>query len=98
MRFYYISGSIPYVLLLLGLKKYYTRNVRSRKSQSVLFSQESIRTRGKKITWFPEGPDIRCFVIFLDFHFNILQQQQRNTLKRSESKQTDSVLIRRTQI
>ena len=20
--------------------------------------------------WFPEGPDIKCFVIFLDFHFN----------------------------
>ena len=20
--------------------------------------------------WFPEGPDIYCFVIFLDFHFN----------------------------
>ena len=23
--------------------------------------------------WFPEGPDIKCFVIFLDFHFNVLQ-------------------------
>ena len=20
--------------------------------------------------WFPEGPDIKCFVLFLDFHFN----------------------------
>ena len=20
--------------------------------------------------WFPKGPDIKCFVIFLDFHFN----------------------------
>ena len=26
-------------------------------------------------------------VIFLDFHFNVLQQQQKNTLKWSESKQ-----------
>ena len=23
-----------------------------------------------KTNWFPEGPDIKCFVIFLDFHFN----------------------------
>ena len=22
------------------------------------------------IFWFPKGPDIKCFVIFLDFHFN----------------------------
>ena len=27
-------------------------------------------SREKKINWFPEGPDIKCFVIFLDFHFN----------------------------
>ena len=25
-----------------------------------------------KTNWFPEGPDIKCFVIFLDFHFNVL--------------------------
>ena len=24
--------------------------------------------------WFPEGPDINCFVIFLDFHFNSNQR------------------------
>ena len=23
-----------------------------------------------KTNWFPEGPDVKCFVIFLDFHFN----------------------------
>ena len=23
-----------------------------------------------KTNWFPEEPDIKCFVIFLDFHFN----------------------------
>ena len=85
-----------------------TLNVRSLRKQLVLFSQESWcfprRSRGKhqdsrenKTNWFPEGPDIKCFVIFLDFHFNVLQQQQKNTLKRSESKQYDSVLIR-TQI
>ena len=25
---------------------------------------------GNKTDWFPKGPDIKCFVIFLDFHFN----------------------------
>ena len=27
-------------------------------------------TRENETNWFPEGPDIKCFVIFLDFHFN----------------------------
>ena len=27
-------------------------------------------SRENKTNWFPEGPDIECFVIFLDFHFN----------------------------
>ena len=26
--------------------------------------------RENKTNWFPEGPDIKCFVIFLAFHFN----------------------------
>ena len=26
-------------------------------------------SRENKTNWFPEGPDIKCFVIFLDFHF-----------------------------
>ena len=55
------------------------------------------KSRENKTNWFPEGPDIKCFVIFPDFHFNVLQQQQKNTLKRGESKQYDSVLMR-TQI
>ena len=29
----------------------------------------NIRTLGKT-NWFPKGPDIKCFDIFLDFHFN----------------------------
>ena len=33
-----------------------------------------------KTNWFPEGPDVKCFVIFLNFQFNVLQQQQKNTL------------------
>ena len=44
------------------------------------------RSRGKhqdsrenKTNWFPEGPGIKCFVIFLDFHFKVLEQQQKNT-------------------
>ena len=77
---------------------YYTLNVRSGGKQLVLFSQEKHQdSRENKTNWFSEGPDIKCFVIFLDFHSNVLQQQQKNTLKRSESKQYDSVLIR-TQI
>ena len=82
-------------LLLSGQQ--YILNVRSRGKQLVLFSQESWDLRENKTNWFPEGTYIKCFVIFLDFHFNVLQQQQKNTLKRSESKQYDSVLIR-TQI
>ena len=50
-------------------------------NQLVLFSRESWcfprRSRGKhqdsrenKTNWFPKGPDIKCFVIFRDFHFN----------------------------
>ena len=82
---------------------YYTLNVRSRRKQLVLFSQESWcfpRGLGKhqdswenKTNWFPEGPDIKYFVIFPDFHFNVLQQQQKNTLNSSESTQYDSVLM-----
>ena len=60
----------------------------------------NIRTRGKtKLTGFLRDVTLRlvfCY-IFLEFHSNVLQQQQKNTLKRSESKQYDSVLIR-TQI
>ena len=79
--------------------------------QLVLFSRKSWcfprRSRGKqqdsrenKTNWLSEGPDIKCFVLFLDFHFNVFQQQQKNTLKRSEykSKQYDSVLIRTTEV
>ena len=33
-------------------------------------SRETSGLEGKQTNWFPEGPDIKCFVIFLDFHFN----------------------------
>ena len=34
-------------------------------------SRETSGLSGKQTNWFPEGPDIgKCFVIFLDFHFN----------------------------
>ena len=33
-------------------------------------SRETSDSRENKTNWFPEGPDIKCFVIFLDFHFN----------------------------
>ena len=62
-------------------EEFYTLNVRSRGKQLVLFSRESWcflrRSQGKhqdsrenKTNWFPEGTDIKCFVIFLAFHFN----------------------------
>ena len=38
-------------------------------------------SRENKTNWFPEGPDIKCFVIFLDFHYNVLHQQQKNTVQ-----------------
>ena len=48
-------------------------SVRSLGKQLVLFSLDfvsgNIRARGKT-KLFPQGPDIYCFVIFLDFHFN----------------------------
>ena len=30
----------------------------------------NVRSRGKQLVLFSEGPDIKCFVTFLDFHFN----------------------------
>ena len=50
-------------------------------NQLVLFSLESCcfprlrlgkhqDSRENKTNWFPEGSDIKCFVTFLDFHFN----------------------------
>ena len=45
--------------------------MRSRGKELVLFSWESwCSSRENKTNWFPEGPDIKLFVIFLDFHFN----------------------------
>ena len=61
-------------LLALAKSIYYILNVRSRGKQLVLFSRESTPglegKQNKLANWFPEGPDIKCFVIFLDFHFN----------------------------
>ena len=69
------------VLLSEYFDTYYTLNVRSRGKQLVLFSWESWcfrrgsqgkhqDSRENKTNWFPEGPDIKCFVIFLDLPFN----------------------------
>ena len=33
-------------------------------------SRETSGLSGNKTNWFPEEPDVKCFVIFLDFHFN----------------------------
>ena len=29
-----------------------------------------MKSRETKTNWFPEGPDIKSFVIFLEVHFN----------------------------
>ena len=31
-------------------------------------SDPKVSSRENKTNWFPEGPNIKCFVIFLDFH------------------------------
>ena len=31
-------------------------------------------SRENKTNWFPEGPDIKCFVIYLAFHFNSIKR------------------------
>ena len=58
-----------------------------------LFSRESCclsqESRENKTNWFPEGPDIKCFVILLDFHFN---SDKSITDNRSESKQSTRFL------
>ena len=68
-------------ILMASWQKQCTLNVRSQGKQLVLFSLKSwcfpqLRlgkhqdSRENKTNWFPERPDIKCFVIFLDFHFN----------------------------
>ena len=54
----------------------YTLNVRSRAKQVVLFSQDS---RENKTNWFPEGRDIKSFVLFLDLYFNSNKRISRIT-------------------
>ena len=44
----------------------------------LMFSE--MKSRENETNWFPKGPDIKSFVIFLYFQFNIFQQQQKNTL------------------
>ena len=45
-------------------------------------------SRENKTNWFPEGSDIKCFVIFLDFHFN-----SNKRITGLQTKIVDSVLI-----
>ena len=61
---------------------YYTLNVRSQGKQLVLFfreawcsSRETSGPEGKQNQLVPEGPDVKCFVIFLDFHFNSINKR-----------------------
>ena len=45
-------------------------NVRSRGKQFCFPENQTSGLEENKINWFPKGPDIKCFVIFLDFHFS----------------------------
>ena len=52
------------------------------RKQLVLFSRESCRgkhqdSRENKTNKFPEGPCIKCFVIYLDFHITKTNKQRR---------------------
>ena len=47
-------------------------------------------SRESKTNWFPEGPDIKYYISRLSLQRT--QQQQKNTLKRSESKQSTRFL------
>ena len=47
-------------------------------------------SRESKTNWFPEGPDIKYYISELSLQRT--QQQQKNTLKRSESKQSTRYL------
>ena len=79
--------------MFCGLLKQYSFNVRSRGKQFFFPESPFVRqgkhqdSRENKTNWFPEGPHIKCFVIFLCFHFNILQLQQKNMLKWSQTRQ-----------
>ena len=44
----------------------------------LMFSE--MKSRENETNWFPKGPDIKSFVIFLYFQFNVFQQLQKNTL------------------
>ena len=43
---------------------------------SEMKSRELQDSRENRTNWFPKGHDIECFVIFLDFYFSVLQEQQ----------------------
>ena len=45
-------------------------NVRSRGKQFCFPENQTSGLEENKINWFPKGLDIKCFVIFLDFHFS----------------------------
>ena len=68
----------------------YTLNVRSQGKQLVLFSRHQ-DSRENKTDWFPEGSDIKSFVIFLEL--SLQRQQKNNRSERKRTKTVDSVLI-----
>ena len=79
-----------------GLLKQYSFNVRSRRKQFFFPESPFVRqgkcqdSRENKTNWFPEGSEIKCFVIFLEL--SLQQQQKNNRSERKRTKTGDSVL------
>ena len=84
--------SLSFYFILCKKRRYmvqqYTLNVWSHGKQLLLFFRESWcfprRSRGKhqnsrenKTNQFPEGPCIKCFVIYLDFHMAKTNKQRQ---------------------
>ena len=61
-------------------------------------SQETSGLSGNKTNWFSEEPDIKCFVIFLDFHFSNSKKITRgNQNSRLHSDKSTNLILRITE-
>ena len=61
-------------------------------------SRETSGLSGNKTNWFSEEPDIKCFVIFLDFHFNNDKKITRaNQKSRLHSDKSTNLILRITE-
>ena len=55
-------------------------------------------SRESKTNWFPEGAGIKCFVIFLDFHFNSKKRiTGMNQYSRFRTKKNTNLIVKTTE-